>query len=214
MANGKTFNRFANDFVNSRRFIGCERAICRNCHEMNIHIVKGLFDDCPALAKSFFEASSFSFEASVELKRLYDTANFTAPNILSSNAHKGCSPLSFGCAFTHNQLERIADCANRYALFCPEIAADDMDALFCCQSGFYLRVNNIRRVAILFDALHRRNFIRWNWQTVLSKRKLLLKKDGSKFLNTSNLSTAVSDTRGSDDPIAFGIRRAVAGLKE
>lgn len=181
---------------------------------MNIHIVKGLLDDCPALVKSFFGASSFSFEASVELKRLYDTEEITAPSIVSSNTHTNCVPLSFGCSFTRNQLEGIANCANRYALFCSEVTADDIDALFGCHSGFHLWVNNIRRVAILFDALYGRNLIRWNWQTVLAKRKLLLKKDGSKFLNTSNLSTAVSDTRGSDDPIAFGIRRAVVGLKE
>lgn len=181
---------------------------------MNIHIVKGLLDDCPALVKSFFGASSFSFEASVELKLLYDTTDYSVPNIVSSSAHANCVPLSFGCSFTRNQLEGIANCANRYVLFCSEVTADDIAALFSCQSGFHLWVNNIRRVAILFDALHGRNFIRWNWQTVLAKKKLLLKKDGSKFLNTSNLSTAVSDTRGSDDPIAFGIRRAVAGLKE
>ena len=53
-----------------------------------------------------------------------------------------------------------------------------------------------------------------NWQTVLAKGRLLLKKDGSKFLGTSNLSAAVSDTRGSDDAVAFGIRRAVAGLRK
>lgn len=182
---------------------------------MNIHIVKGLFADCPSLVKSFFEASSFSFEASVELKRLYDTASFTAPKNASFNGDVSGAPLSFGCVFTRNQLEGIASCANKFGLFCKaEVSADDMAALFSCQSDFHLKVNNIRRVAILFDALHGRNLIRWNWQTILAKGKFLLKKDGSKFLGTSSLSVAVSDTRGSEDPVAFGIRRSVAGLKE
>ncbi len=212
---GKVYRRFAEDFVNSHRYIGCDRPTCKNYHEMNIHIVKGLLDDCPALVKSFFEASSFSFETCAELKRLYDTADCTAPNILSSIAYAGSAPLSFGCDFSKIQLEEIADCATRFCLFCKEeITADDMAALFSCQPDFHIRVYNIRRVAILFDALHERGFIRWNWQTVLAKGRLLLKKDGSKFLGTSNLSAAVSDTRGSDDAVAFGIRRAVAGLRK
>lgn len=180
---------------------------------MNIHIVKGLLDDCSALIKSFFEDSSFTFEACVRLKRLYDTSDLTKPIPTSLQGSKD-APLSFGCTFTQFQLELIAECANRYALFCSEVTADDMAALFSCQPDFHIKVYNIRRVAILFDALHERGFIRWNWQTVLARGRFLLKKDSSKFLGTSNLSVAVSDTRGSDDAVAFGIRRVVSGLRK
>lgn len=213
MAGGKVYRRFVEDFVNSRRHIGCSRTVCRNCHEMNIHIVKGLLGDCPTLVKSFFEDASFTFEACAKLKRLYDTGNSATPNTAHSPGSTN-APLSLGCAFSHIQLEIIADCANRYTLFCSEVSADDMAALLNCQPNFHIKVFNIRRVAILFDALHERGFIRWNWQTVLAKGKFLLKKDGSRFLGTSNLSAAVSDTRGSDDAVAFGIRRVIAGLRK
>lgn len=210
---GKIYRRFAEDFVNSHRYIECSRTVCRNCHEMNIHIVKGLLYDCHDLIIFHFTAASFTFEACVELKRVYDTGDSAIPNITRSQ-NRSIAPLSFGCAFSKIQIEQIADCANRYALFCSEITADDMTALLSCQPDFHIKVYNIRRVAILFDALHERGFIRWNWQTVLAKGKFLLKKDGSRFLGTSSLSTAVSDTRGSDDAVAFGIRRVVAGLKK
>ena len=39
---GKQYRRYVEDFVNSHRYIDCDNAVCRNCHEMNIHIVKGL----------------------------------------------------------------------------------------------------------------------------------------------------------------------------
>ena len=42
IANGKRYRRYAADFVNSHRYIDCNKAVCRNCHEMNIHIVRGL----------------------------------------------------------------------------------------------------------------------------------------------------------------------------
>ena len=44
---GKQYRRYVEDFVNSHRYIDCDNAVCRNCHEMNIHIVKGLLTDCP-----------------------------------------------------------------------------------------------------------------------------------------------------------------------
>ena len=34
---GKQYHRYAEDFVNNHRYIDCDRAACRNCHEMNIH---------------------------------------------------------------------------------------------------------------------------------------------------------------------------------
>lgn len=37
----KQYYRYVEDFVNSHRYIDCDHAVCRNCHEMNIHIVKG-----------------------------------------------------------------------------------------------------------------------------------------------------------------------------
>lgn len=63
--NGKRYDRYVDDFINSHRYINCNSAICRNCHEMNIHIVKGLLNECAHLIQPLFEASDFSFETLV-----------------------------------------------------------------------------------------------------------------------------------------------------
>lgn len=68
--NGKRYDRYVDDFINSHRYINCNSAICRNCHEMNIHIVKGLLNECAHLIQPLFEASDFSFEKCMELQRL------------------------------------------------------------------------------------------------------------------------------------------------
>ena len=47
----KQYYRYVEDFVNSHRYIDCDHAVCRNCHEMNIHIVKGLLNDCSHLIR-------------------------------------------------------------------------------------------------------------------------------------------------------------------
>lgn len=69
----KQYYRYVEDFVNSHRYIDCDHAVCRNCHEMNIHIIKGLLNDCSHLIRAFFTEADFSFEKCMELKRTYDT---------------------------------------------------------------------------------------------------------------------------------------------
>ena len=58
----KQYYRYVEDFVNSHRYIDCDHAVCRNCHEMNIHIVKGLLNDCSHLIRAFFTEADFSMQ--------------------------------------------------------------------------------------------------------------------------------------------------------
>ncbi len=75
VAGSKQYHRYVEDFVNSHRYIDCNHAVCRNCHEMNIHIVKGLLNDCSNLIRSLFTEADFSFEKCMELHVaiLFDT---------------------------------------------------------------------------------------------------------------------------------------------
>lgn len=49
--NGKRYDRYVDDFINSHRYINCNSAICRNCHEMNILLMDepSNFLDIPSL---------------------------------------------------------------------------------------------------------------------------------------------------------------------
>lgn len=148
---GKRYNRYVDDFINSHRYINCNSAICRNCHEMNIHIAKGLLTECTHLIQSFFAASDFSFEKCMELQRKYDRSEPLPPSI---EHHAGrdikAPPLSFGCNFTQEQMTGIVSCTNTYHLFyVSEVCIEDMEALFSCKKGFHIRVNNLRHVVIL-----------------------------------------------------------------
>ncbi len=78
----------------------------------------------------------------------------------------------FGCNFTPEQMKSIVACANTYHLFCVSVRIEDMEALFACKKGFSIRVNNIRRVVILFDALLENSFIQSRWQNVLGKGRI------------------------------------------
>ena len=203
------------DFINSHRYINCDSVVCRNCHEMNIHIVKGLLTECTHLIHPLFTASDFSFEKCMELRRQYDRSEpLPTPVAHRTDKVADAPPLSFGCNFTQEQMTGIVSCANTYHLFCVStLCIEDMEALFACQDGFCIGVNNIRRVAVLFDALLENSLIQPYWQSVLDKGKFLLSKDGRRFVSASSLSSALSIARSNMDSISYSIRKAVSQLK-
>ena len=203
------------DFINSHRYINCDSAVCRNCHEMNIHIVKGLLTECAHLIQPLFTASDFSFEECVELRRQYDRSEPLPTPIVHRVAKvTDAPPLSFDCNFTQEQMTGIVSCANTYHLFCVSmLCVEDMEALFSCKEGFHIRVNNLRHVVILFDALLENSFIQSRWQSVLDKGRFLQSKDGSRFISASNLSSALSAVRKYMTSVAYGIKRVIKELK-
>lgn len=212
IGDGKRHERYVDDFVNSHRYIECSNVVCRNCHEMNIHIIKGLLTDCPHLIRQFFTATDFSFEECMKLKRMYDI--IPSPSIMyRDNGSVGVQPLSFGCNFTHIQMTGITVCANTYHLFCVSVCIEDMEALFSCKQGFCIRVNNIRHVAILFDTLLEHSFIQAQWQAVLGNGRFLQTKDRKGFVSASSLSSALSAMRNNMTSVAYGIRRDISELK-
>ena len=91
---------------------------------------------------------------------------------------------------------------------------EDMEALFACKKGFSIRVNNIRRVVILFDALLENSFIQSRWQNVLGKGAFLQSKDGTRSVSVSTLSSALSSIKNNMTSVAYSIRKVIDRLKE
>ena len=85
---------------------------------------------------------------------------------------------------------------------------------FFLPGRFHIRVNNVRHVAVMFDALLENRLIEPYWQSVLDKGRFLVSKDGKSYVSASSLSTALSIARIKKTAVANGIRKAIAGLKE
>ena len=108
---GKRYDRYVDDFVHSHRYINCNNAVCRNCHEMNIHIVKGLLHDCAGLVRKYFTADSFSFEDCMRLKWKYNFYESSSPGSPGADNPTRVPPLSFGCNFSREQMKDIVACS-------------------------------------------------------------------------------------------------------
>lgn len=182
---------------------------------MNIHIVKGLLHDRAGLVRKFFTADTFSFEDCMRLKWRYNFYESSSPGSPGANNPTHIPPLSFGCNFSREQMKGIVACATAFHLFCVStLRIEDMEALFSCREDFSIRVNNVRHVAVMFDALLENRLIEPYWQSVLDKGRFLVSKDGRSYVSASSLSTALSIARIKKTAAANGIRKAIAGLKE
>ncbi len=208
--NAKLYRRFADDFINSHRYIDCDNVVCRNCHEMNLHVVRTLLVEYAEYVRHVFKADVFLLEDCLKLKKLYDTSEFQALDVKIGIY----MPLSFGCRLTKEQMAGITDCANTYHLFCvPTVSVEDMEALFACKKDFRIRVNNIRYVAVLFDALLEKSLIQAHWQSVLFRGGFLLSKDGRRTVSASSLSTALSAARSHPTSVFYAIRTMIHQLE-
>ena len=209
VADGKQYGRFVDDFINSHRYIDCDNVVCRNCHEMNLHVARTLLVDYPEYVRHIFKADAFLLEDCLKLKKLYDTSEFQVLDVEIGIR----TPLSFGCSLTKEQMAGITDCANTYHLFCvPTVNIEDMEALFACKKDFRIRVNNIRYVAVLFDALLEKSLIQAHWQSVLFLGGFLLSKDGRRIVSASSLSTALSAARIRPTSVVYAIRTMIGRL--
>ncbi len=198
------------DFINSHRYIDCDNVVCRNCHEMNLHVVRTILVDYTEYIRHIFKADTFLLEDCLKLKKLYDTSELQCLDTEMGIV----APLSFGCSFTKEQMAGITDCANIYHLFCvPTVSIEDMEALFACKKDFRIRVNNIRYVAVLFDALLEKSLIQAHWQSVLFRGGFLLSKDGRRTVSASSLSTALSAVRSHPTSVFYAIRTMIHQLE-
>lgn len=211
---GKLYRRFVDDFINSHRYIDCDNVVCRNCHEMIIHVVRSILYDYQDYVRQIFSAGAFSLEDCMEMKRMYDTSEINSPAFAyDADPMATATSLSFECNFSKEQMAGIVSCANTYHLFyVPTVRMEDMEVLFACKEGFRIRVNNIRHVAVLFDALLERSYIQAHWKSVLERGRFLVSKDGKRFVTTSSLSTALSAARIRPTSVVYAIRTMIGQL--
>lgn len=211
---GKLYRRFVDDFINGHRYIDCDNVVCRNCHEMIIHVVRSILYDYQDYVRQIFSAGAFSLEDSMELKRMYDTSEINSPAFAyDADPMATAASLSFECNFSKEQMAGIVSCANTYHLFCvPTVRMEDMETLFACEEGFRIQVNNIRHVAVLFDTLLGRSCIQAHWQSILERGRFLVSKDGKRFVTASSLSTALSAARIRPTSVVYAIRTMIGRL--
>lgn len=209
----KSYDRFVEDFYHGNRYIRCDNPICRNIHEVNLHIVHRLLTSRQDLVLPILNSRTFSLEDCLLLKRSFDQPECNPPKVFPTfQCNVKARPLSFGCNLTKEQIMRISAIATANYLFSfYGTPHNDLHHLFECKQGFSLVVLNLRNVAVMFDTLYEIGLIGRGWQTVIERKKLLYSRNGTPVTATS-LSSALSAIKKNPTAEANTIRLAIKGL--
>lgn len=103
----------------------------------------------------------------------------------------------FEFILTDTQIEYLTDCVNDVKMFNRSVTPEELKAIFVCKPQMILRSNNNRLIAFFYSGLSDRDLITKNWQSVIANHKLFLSNDKKrdKYINQSDLSTAIHDIR-------------------
>lgn len=203
---------FADLFCASRKHIDCGRARCKNAHETNMRIVWHVLTAGEDFLKKYLSADIFTVSQCEEMVNSLLGSDAPPPYMGKKSVLK--TPISFGCNFTDEQLNRIVAIADAFQLFC--VSGDMKDALrslFECKEGFCVKANNTTRVAVLFEALYANGLIKRGWQKTIEEGHFILSGKDGKPVTASYLSTILSKKRRTDCAISAQIRKAVEELK-
>ena len=206
--NHMRMDRFADIFYHSHYYIDCELAECKNVHLTNLEIVRNVFTESPHLIEEFLLRKDFSPKDLSELMALY----LTSPNQYT----EGNSELSFGCNFSNEQFSILINIIEKYEVFYPmgdESVDSEIRSLFDCKIGLQVQVTNVRKVAVLFDALLECNLINRDWQSVLEKGKFLMSRKTGKPITSSALLSALYKVKLRPMAMYQNIRKEVLKMK-
>lgn len=210
VTNQKSYARFVEDFYHGNRYIPCDKCLCKNIHEVNIHIVYQLLSERYDLSSKFLTAENFTLQDCVRLKKAFDQTDCNPPKAFpTKHIPVKEPPLTFGRYLTKEQIMRITAIATANYLFsfygAPQ---DDIRSLLECKKDFHLVAGNIRNVAVMFDTLYEIGLISRGWQTVIEKRGLLHSKNGIP-VTASSLSSALSSIKRNPTAMTHAIRMMV-----
>ena len=174
--------------------MACDKAICKNVHEENHALVHKLLIERTDLALAILQSPSLTGEDCHHIRNMIYFGD--APPKEKKGVKKkfeSKKPISFDCRFTEEQLECIANCANNNKMFrASSVSKEDMAAFFNCKPGFSLVPENIRKIAVMLDALQTMGMISWDWKRVIECGQLLTSKKSDKLVTATTLSTALS----------------------
>jgi hypothetical protein len=210
----KLYERFKADFINSHRHPLCPCPYGMNSHEKNYGIIKDILERRKDLVEKYWNKGSFDRDDFLEMKREFDTTVYPPTNTEITRNIPQPRFAAFECGLSDMQMSLIAECANEAHLFCTHVDKEDMKALLHCHPGFSLYANKLNHVAKLFDRLSFYRLICHKWQSVISENKLLFSAKTGQPINSSNLSSALSQLNKRNSAIADYIDQMVKKVKD
>ena len=188
---GKLYQRFAEDFVNSHEFHDAIDAWSKNEHQKNFRILRSILYERRDLVESVFRMDAIGDEELNGLFHLFNTTTQTSKTFLAPAKPDAHTDVSFHCCLDWEDCEHLARACNNAGVFSEPITADDLHSLLKGTEPIRLHSRNNRLVAYLFNQLATFELIYRNWQIVLATKESIISSSGKRTLLQSDLSEAV-----------------------
>lgn len=200
---GKSYDRYADDFICDHRFNYAVSAWEANQKYSNLNRIDTLLKTRRDLVEKYFLSKTFG---PTDFAAMFSEFNRgTAP---VSPVFDGGKAMNFGCDLTARQTQAIADIANDLNIFRQPVSGEDMAKLFSPSPHIRLISANNRKLAILFDSLSYDNLIAGDWQKVIAATGIIISSANAP-LTQSKLSTALNEARGEESAAFVTIRKRV-----
>lgn len=200
---GKSYDRYADDFICDHRFNYAVSAWEANQKYTNLNRIDTLLKTRRDLVEKYLSSKTFG---PTDFAAMFSEFNRgTAP---VSPVIAGGKTLNFGCDLTDRQTQEIADIANDLNIFKQKVSGEDMANLFSPSPDIRLMSANNRKLAILFDSLFYEKLIVGDWQKVIAATGVIISSTNAP-LTQSKLSTALSEARSEENAAFVTIRKRV-----
>ncbi|MBU3809936.1 MAG: hypothetical protein H9802_16275 [Candidatus Phocaeicola faecipullorum] len=195
--NKKSYRRYMLDFIHSTRYHDATDAWSKNEHQKNYYTVVALLREHEELAHKYFVRPTLG---KVEISLLLD--EFYAADLPQRESASACkeSPNRHVASpgniikplLDRHTIDLIVQLANEVNLFKEQMNADDVASRYMAGTLQPVTSRNNTRLVILLDKLAMYEIIPYNWQAIISKRKLIISSSGRKFLNQHDLSSTLN----------------------
>ena len=202
---GFTYDRFREDFINSRTFHDAADADSRNDHKVNLGRIGSLLLIRDDLVRKYCETSMGKDDFLYCMKEFMLDNPRTKPRLLNLE-----------CYLSEGTLRVITEAANDIPLFKREVSQSDMNFLFnkCKQPfGEPLVANSNEVLSYFLSRLNYHGIISNKYQTIIADNKLVMRSTGTRALTQTDISSALRNFESSDNPITSRVERWVVLIK-
>ena len=197
--NGMTYDRFRDDFINSRTFHDETDAACKNDHQVNLGRIGSLLSLREDLVRKY-SVTDLDEGAFLECMKEF---------MLKSSAG-GARSLNFGCYLNAAAIGVLTCAINDIPLFKRSLSEDETERFFngCTPpSDAPLTAVNNGVLAFFFSRLCYHGVISSTYQAVLAHNRLVMGSSGKRFLTQADIAVALSHFQSSDAPVVKKIKR-------
>ena len=205
MEYGMSYERFREDFINSRTFHSKQDCDIMNDHQVNLGRISSFLSSRKDLVRKYssVEADLNAFHACMR-------------DFMLSGPRTKSESVYFECFLSDRVLSIIADAANDIPLFRQRVSAEDMGKLFneCVGiGGSPLVANQNTTVAYFFSQLNYSGIISARYQRVIAVNKLFMSSRGLSHMTQVDLASALSRFYSADRPLKMRIDKWIILIK-